>query len=52
MDVIVFVYVSLGSSTVQLYDAHAQVEKLVSVFKMPALLVLCVCVFFFVFCGG
>jgi hypothetical protein len=39
MDVIVFLYVSLGNSTVQqVVDVHVQVQRLVSVVKMATVL--------------
>jgi hypothetical protein len=38
MDVIGFLCVSLGSSTLQLADAHAYVQRLVSVVKMASML--------------
>jgi hypothetical protein len=38
MDVIGFVHVSLGSSTVQVVDPHVNVQKLVSVVKMAVVL--------------
>jgi ABC-type Na+ transport system ATPase subunit NatA len=45
MDVIGFLYVSLGSSTVQLrdsLDAHAHVHRLLSVVKMATVLEECI----------
>jgi hypothetical protein len=41
MDVISFLRVSIGSSTVQLADAHAHVQRLVSVVKMATVLEEC-----------
>jgi hypothetical protein len=41
MDVIGFLYVSLGSSTAQVADAHAHVQRLVSVVKMATMVEEC-----------